>query len=263
MMQLVEDPHLAWHLSAGEVPEYLSLAAELLTRVTELRNNLARMVPRTTRILGRPLGEVRRVLRLDEGEGFDLEDARRRITGDDFAARRFLADLVTGQWLVQDRPDHWVTTAKAKELQLESRGKLTRTRADGLVAELIVRAHAIDNDPKYAFKIDAIVLFGSYLSARERIGDVDVAVALRPRLQNKEAQKLLEEEARSRGPEGRNLIDHLFKPQREVRQALKAKSSGLDVRDISELQGLLERQRDLPYTVVFGYWQPKVRPADQ
>ena len=57
--------------------------------------------PSTTRILGRPLGEVRRVLRLDAGEGFDMAAAHERITGDDYAVRRFLADLVTDEWLIQ------------------------------------------------------------------------------------------------------------------------------------------------------------------
>lgn len=263
LMRLVEEPHLAWHLSPAEVPEYLSLTTELLTRVTELKNNLGRIAPRTTRILGRPLGEVRRVLRLDDGEGFDLEAARQRIAGDDYAARRFLADLVTDQWLIQERPDYWVATAKAKELQFKSRGKLTRAKADSLVSELMVRVHVINDDSNYAFKVDAVVLFGSYLSALDRIGDVDVAIALRARLQNREAQKVLEEEARSRGRRSQNMVDHLFKPQREVLQALRAKSSGLDVRNISELQGLLQERGDVPYSVIFGYWQPTLRADKQ
>jgi hypothetical protein len=75
----------------------------LSARVTELQSNLQRLVPGTTRILGRPLTDVRRVLRLDAGEGFDVDGARQRIAGDDYAARRFLADLVTDGWLIQDR----------------------------------------------------------------------------------------------------------------------------------------------------------------
>ena len=60
----------------GEAPQVLAQVNALLTRVTELQSNLERMVPSTTRILGRPLAEVRRVLRLDAGEGFEIDAAR-------------------------------------------------------------------------------------------------------------------------------------------------------------------------------------------
>jgi predicted nucleotidyltransferase len=157
--------------------------------------------------------------------------------------------------------DHWTATPKAKELQFESRGRLTRVKADGLVGQLLARVRAVNDDPKYAFKIDSVVLFGSYLSDRDRIGDIDVAIALRPRLQKKDAQKALEEAARSRGPESRNLVEHLFRPQREVRQAVKARSSWLDIRDVSELEDVLQRRR-VDYKVIYGYWQPKPKAKD-
>jgi predicted nucleotidyltransferase len=256
LAQLVERPHLAFRIDVGEAPQVLAEVRALLTRVTELHANLERMVPSTTRILGRPLAEVRRVLRLDAGEGFDIEAARQRIAGDDYAVRRFLADLTTDEWLIQDRPDHWTATPKAKELQFESRGRLTRAKADGLVAQLLARVRAVNGDPKYAFKVDSVVLFGSYLSNRDRIGDVDVAIALRPRLRNKDAQEALEESARSRGTESRNIVERLFRPRREVRQALKARSSWLDVRDVSELDELLQTRR-VDYKVIYGYWLPK------
>jgi len=263
LAQLVEQPHLAFRLDVGEAPQVLAQVNTLLTRVTDLQSNLQRMVPSTTRILGRPLAEVRRVLRLDAGEGFDIEAARQRIAGDDYAVRRFLADLVTDESLIQDRADHWTVTVKAKELQFESRGRLTRDKADSLVGELLARVRALNADAKYAFKVDSVVLFGSYLSNRDRIGDVDLAIALRPRLQNKEAQKALEEVARSRGPRSRNIVEHMYKPQREVRRALKAKSSWLDVRDISELEEVLQQRRGVDYKVIYGHWQPKLKDKEQ
>jgi hypothetical protein len=256
---LIEQPHLAWQLDPAEVVEYLAAVSDLLTRVTELRDNLQRMVPSTTRILGRSLTEVRRVLRLDAGEGFDIEAARERIQGDDYAARRFLADLVTDEWLVQDRSDHWIATEKAKELQFRSRGRLTRAKADTLVGELQRRVRALNDDPQYAFKVDCVVAFGSYLSARDRIGDVDVAVGLRPRFQKKEVQEALEEASRARGPRARNIVERLFWPRREVLQALKARSPWLDLRDISELQELTRQRGPIPYEVIIGYWHPQAR----
>jgi hypothetical protein len=90
-----------------------------------------------------------------------------------------------------------------------------------------------------------------------------VAIALRPRLQKKEAQKALENAARSRGPRSQNMVAHLFKPQREVQQALKAKSAWLDVRDISQLEEVLQSRRGARYEVIYGYWQPKPKGKAQ
>ena len=154
-------------------------------------------------------------------------------------------------------------TVKANELRCESRGRLTRAKADGLVCELLARVRALNADAKYAFKVDSVVLFGSYLSSRDRIEDVDVAIALRPRLQNKEEQKALEEAARSRGPRSRNIVEHMYKPQQEVRKALKAKSSWLDVRDASELEEVLQQRSGVEYKVISGYWQPKLKTEDE
>ena len=83
-----------------------------------------------------------------------------------------------------------------------------------------------------------------------------MAIALRPRLRNKDAQEALEESARSRGTESRNIVEHLFGPRREVRQALKARSSWLDVRDVLELEEVLQTRR-VEYKVIYGYWQRK------
>jgi hypothetical protein len=41
-----------------------------------------------------------------------------------------------------------------------------------------------------------------------------------------------------------------------VRQALKARSPWLDVRDVSELEEVLQTRR-VDYKVIYGYWQPK------
>ena len=90
-----------------------------------------------------------------------------------------------------------------------------------------------------------------------------MAIALRPHLQNKEAQKALEEAARSRGPRSRNIVGHMYKSQQEVRKALKAKSSWLDVRDVSELEEVLQQRSGVEYKVIYGHWQPKLKIKDE
>jgi hypothetical protein len=47
-----------------------------------------------------------------------------------------------------------------------------------------------------------------------------------------------------------------------VRQVLKARSSWLDVRDISELEEVLQQSSAVEYKVIYGHWQPKLKTKD-
>jgi hypothetical protein len=67
--------------------------------------------------------------RLDDGSGISFDDAAERLAKDDhYSVRRLMADLVTHEWLIQDSPDHWMATDKAREFQTTTRGRLTRAR---------------------------------------------------------------------------------------------------------------------------------------
>jgi hypothetical protein len=255
---LVDQPHLANRLHPTQIPSFLAHATELLSKATELHDGLARRLPQTARVLGRPLRQVRSIIRLNNGGGFTLEEASGRVAGNDsYFLRRLLADLVTDKWIVQDAADHWVLTDKARELQTKSRGKLSRGRADGLLAEFVHRVHTLNDSGDYAYKVDTVVVFGSYLSALPKIGDIDLAITLRPRKQFKAEQNALEEDARARAPSGLNMVAHIYWPQTEVKRTLRAGSSFIELHDMSELEALFESGANPKYEVILGHWFPK------
>jgi len=102
-----------------------------------------------------------------------------------------MADLVTDGWLIQDRPDHWVATDQARELQVTSRGRLTRARAQVALTGLTDRVGAVNDD--------------------------DVAVRLKERGKSKEAQRRLEDASHNRA--SRHLaavFDQAVWPRRAV-----------------------------------------------
>jgi hypothetical protein len=256
--QLVNHPHLVHRLHPTQIPSYLEHATELLSKATELHDGLARRLPQTARVLGRPLRQVRSIIRLNNGAGFTFEEASGRVAGNDsYALRRLLADLVTDEWLVQDASDHWVLTAKARELQTKSRGKLSRERADGLLAEFVERVHTVNNGNDHAYKVEAVVVFGSYLSALAKIGDIDLAIKLRPRKQSNAEQDALEKSAQERAPSGLNMVAHLYWPQTEVKRTLQGGSPFLELHDMSELEGLFESGATPKHEVIMGQWLPK------
>jgi hypothetical protein len=57
-----------------------------------------------------------------------------------------------------------------------------RGTAERVPREFVDRVHAVNTSKKYAFKARSAVLFGSLLSFVDRMGDVDAAIDLRPRI---------------------------------------------------------------------------------
>jgi hypothetical protein len=255
---LVDQPHLVSLLHPTQIPSYLSRATSLLSRATELHDGLARRLPKAARVVGRPLRQVRSVIRLNNGEGFTFQEASSCLPRDDsYAVRRLLADLVTDGWIVQDKCDHWVLTDRGRDLRAESRGKLTLDRADGLLAEFVYRVRGVNNGGDYAYKVDTVVVFGSYLSALAKIGDIDIAIKLRPRSRSEADQQTLEARARNKAPGGLNMVAHICWPQTEVMRALQARSAFIELHDISELEALFESGAKPKYEVILGDWSPK------
>jgi predicted nucleotidyltransferase len=258
---LLEQPFRAHDVHPRDLRRILEQAKEHATRAVGLVDRLADRLPDQSFIAGRPMKVVRALVRLDEGTGFSLEDVASRIPDDAGAQRRLLADLVTDGWLVQDAPDHWSTTNKAKSLQTTSRGRLTRATADMALASFLERVDTVNASEQYAFKVKAVVLFGSYLSLQSRIGDVDLAIELRPRYQSKQQQEEIEKAARKRAKSLPTFLDELAWPEREVMRTLRGGSTALELRRTDELDALYARGRLGHYKVLVGWWQPKPLPA--
>jgi hypothetical protein len=255
---LLRHPHRIWEFHPDQPPVMLDEVSGLVQRATQVRDALARRIPGPLRITGRLLKEVRALLRLDDGSGISFEDAADRLPKDDqYGIRRLMADLVTDGWLIQDRPDHWVATDKARELQTTSRGRLTRARAQVALTGLMDRVRSVNNDPQYAFKIEVVIVFGSYLSEIPRIGDVDVAVRLKERGRSKEEQKRLEDASHDRASRHlATIFDRVVWPRREVMAALKARQPSIDRRELNEVEALFRKGAAIRYEVLLGHWIP-------
>ena len=217
---------------------------------------LARPLSGSRPLAGRPSKEARAILRLDEGNGFDFSTVARLSRTEDDEIRWFMADLVTDGWLRQDAPNHWVVTDKGREIQVTSRERITRLRAQAVLTAFMERVREINKDRRYAFKVDVVVVFGSYLSDRPRIGDVDVAVRLRPRYRSKKEQKEVERAVTELAPHLPAMFDNRIWPSRKVITTLKAKQTAVDVRGIGELELAFQRGVPFPYQVLLGHWQP-------
>src|SRR5207248_2289196 len=55
---------------------------------------------------------------------------------------------------------------------------LSRTDADRLLKEFLIRVGIVNNDPSWLYRVGKVVIFGSYLKSQEWVGDIDLAIRL-------------------------------------------------------------------------------------
>jgi hypothetical protein len=63
----------------------------------------------------------------------------------------------------------------------KGRPQVKRERANRLIAALVIEAQQINNDPLPWYDVTRLSVFGSYLSLKPVLGDLDIAVRTTPR----------------------------------------------------------------------------------
>jgi hypothetical protein len=127
-----------------------------------------------------------------------------------------------------------------------------RKTAERLLAQFLERVQCVNSTHEYAYRVEHVVLFGSMLRDVDRLGDVDVAVYLQPKVDEDAALREWEM-ARRRVAEakGRNfygVFEWAVWPTHEIFLQLKARSTGLSLHDFCEVGKL----PDLRYRVLLG-----------
>jgi DNA-binding MarR family transcriptional regulator len=93
----------------------------------------------------------------------------------------FVADL-SNQDVTTSGDVHVVLTDKGKELRRCTAAKpVFRKTADRLLREFMTRVAEINASDEYLMSVARVVIFGSYLTDRDPIGDLDIAVYLEKR----------------------------------------------------------------------------------
>jgi predicted nucleotidyltransferase len=127
---------------------------------------------------------------------------------------------------------------------------ITRKTVDRLLREFMDRVQAINtsDEDEYAYKIASVVLFGSILSDKERLGDVDIAVELQPAASDdKEFDDVCHYRLIMARVDERHFssdFERITWPATEIFRVLRAHSCSLALHDLSaltEMQGVSYR----------------------
>lgn len=111
---------------------------------------------------------------------------------------------------------------------------ISRKKAELLLTELLNRVQVVNDSAEYAYFVKSVKVFGSYLSDKAILGDLDVAVKLEHRYAGKAGEERRCERISLASKSGRrfsNMIDQLYWPHREVMLQLGTKKKGLSIHD--------------------------------
>lgn len=131
---------------------------------------------------------------------------------------------------------------------------ISRKTADRIVSEVVERAKEINASPypKFMHFVKKIAVFGSYLTDKEKLGDVDIAVLFerREEFESGDSEKDGLECIRIHNKNVYDFFEVLYFPERIVKQTLRNKSKSLSIHEYDELERMAKKW-DTKHKVIY------------
>ena len=180
---------------------------------------------------GIPTLLLRRALRANQHGNHTTSGFAQLLKLEPTLARSVLAKLSDAGLLTEDaRSGAWENTLQGNAFaNATAAKKITRATAQKALAELLSRASAINLDPKFAYIVKRISVFGSYLTNATQVSDVDVFIELRKRFEDPKRQRDLEDQVERRIPATGSPVQNIYRAEREIWKALKGGSRALQI----------------------------------
>ena len=122
---------------------------------------------------------------------------------------------------------------------------ISRKTADRIVSEVVERAKVINASPypKFMYFVKKIAVFGSYLTDKEKLGDVDIAVLLERKEECERGnwEDDADECIRIHNKNVYNFFQVMSFPEKIVYQTLRNKSKSLSIHQYDELERMIKK----------------------
>jgi hypothetical protein len=210
-------------------------------------------------VAGFPALTVRTFLRRCRFFTIVAETAAHALKTDDRQAAGFLRRLASLGLLraAEDMPSdaaeaYEITTHGHAFANASAAKPVFRKTAEAALERFMERLQRVNASSEYVYRVESAVLFGSMLSAVDRLGDVDIAIELQPRITDKaEFQRMCVARQRAAEEQGRyfsSTFDWVMWPRAEVLLFLKARSRTLSLHEWDQVT----RMVDVRYRVLWG-----------
>jgi len=166
-----------------------------------------------------------------------ISEKRARVLVTELTQRGYLE-------LTSKRPKQWKVTVKGRSLANAKAAKpIRRATAKRVLEELMERVHEVNTNSHYLYRVTRVVVFESYLSEQETIGDVDVAIDMTRKIDDvdefeRRAQSNIEE-AEAHGRVFNSWYEEHKWAEREIWLFLKSRSRALSLHDWQSHQKLI------------------------
>jgi predicted nucleotidyltransferase len=178
---------------------------------------------------------------------------------DELAAQKFLCAIESlglievAETAPQDSEPTYSITIKGNALANASAAKpIRRSTAELALSQFMTRLDRFNASDEYVYRVKSAVLFGSMLSDAERLGDVDIAIELEPKMADEAAFRKLCDARRKlamrRGKCFQSTVDWAYWPRMEVFYVLRARSRALSLQEWDQVV----RIPRVRYRVLFG-----------
>jgi len=208
-------------------------------------------------VAGHSAVQVRGFLRKFDSKFFMRSAVERVMKLDPKQAEKFINEMVALELIEPTTPFDNKAAFEVAEGGLRlanatSAKPIYRRTAERVLREFIDRVEAVNYSKEYAFRIRGAILFGSMLSCADRLGDVDVAIDLQPRIADPIQRRQLCDHRRHFAQEqGRTFAtatSWALWPRNEVLLQLKGRSRSLSLHGFDQLTQL----ENLCYRVLVG-----------
>jgi len=137
-------------------------------------------------VVGFPARQMRELLRQSDLR-LSAEDVNRVLGLKGEKASQFLENLEHQGYIVKntDVPGpklYWKHTISGGALcNALFSAPVSRRNAEKKLAEFMERVHRVNKDSRFLYRVQKVVLFGSFLSESPTVGDLDIAIDLQPK----------------------------------------------------------------------------------
>jgi len=188
-------------------------------------------------------------------DSFDLPCLQDQLSLDEKSAMALASELVARGYVEEAQNGVYKFTDKAGELvRASAASRVSRKTAEDALAGLLERVKQYNLDPDKIFSIETVVVFGSFLGARDKLGDLDVAVKWRdrnPKDPDRSATALAY--ARQSGRRFSTFFHQLAWAEMELLQILKARKRTITIQPWNVFLKMAARNPErIPYKVMFG-----------
>jgi len=208
-------------------------------------------------IVGYPALKMRDFLWKYQLTGITEETIQTSLDLNPIDASDFLSKLVD-QGLIKESHRHNgytlfdLTDCGVRLANASAAKPIHRRTAERILSEFMERVHAVNATPEYLYRVDGVILFGSFLSDVEQLGDVNVAVDLQSKATGQaefqEWSYVRRCAAEVKGRSFPTIVEQLYWPKTEVCLHLKARSISLKLSDLSHVAEL----PNLSYQILLG-----------